>query len=190
MLIHSILHHLSWQEIHTILSQIASLGRGTRVFVYEPVYLERKSSSSALYDRLRRSFAFRIANLPGKLSQFVARGQEKYYDQNLADRIQSMCEHSSQNGWVLSPKEVVFQETELLAALGQYFDVSDRYLCNHTSIAVGQVAAMYNNPTLHQRFCRTVLPLSRWIDRLLFKMGATAHVAESYVFMGYQCVVR
>lgn len=190
MLIHSILHHLSWQEIHTILSQITSLGRGTRVFVYEPVYLERKSSSSALYDRIRRRLAFHMVNLPIKLSQFVARGQETYYNQNLADRVQSMCEHSRQNRWVLSPKEVVFQETELLAALDQYFDVSDRDLCNHTSVAVGQVAAMYDNPDLHRRFCRTVLPLSRWIDRLLFEMGATAHVAESYVFMGYQCVVK
>src|SRR5215207_10978184 len=39
VLIHSILHHLSWQEIRSVLKQLHALGKGTRIFIYEPAYL-------------------------------------------------------------------------------------------------------------------------------------------------------
>lgn len=190
VLIHAILHHLSWQEIHAVLEQVASLGSETRVFVYEPVYLGHENSSSQWHQRIYQKLAWRLANLPARLGKALLRGKEQYYNQDLGAQLQSICEQAKQNGWVVSPKEVVFQESEMLAALGQYFQIRDRYLCNYTSMEVGQLAGMYNSSDLPESFCKLLLPFSRWSDRLLFETGVLPQVAGGYVFMGYECVVK
>ncbi len=190
VLIHAIVHHLSWQEIHTVLREIASLGKGTRVFVYEPIYLEQNNNGSVWNKPISKKLVKVIANIPSMLGRAALIGKKQYYDQDLAGKVQYLCEQARKNAWVLSPKEVVFQESEFLQLLGQYFDISDRYLCNHTSFTVGQLAAMYKSPQIHNRFRQTILPLAIKGEQFLFKTGLLAEALDTYVFMGYECVVK
>lgn len=190
VLIHAILHHLSWQEIHAVLEQVASLGSETRIFVYEPVCLETANSSSKLHQRFCQKLIGRTANLPAMLGRTILRGKEQYYNKHLAEQLQFICEEAKKNDWVVSPKEVVFRESELLEVLSQYFHIRERYLCNHTSMAVSQLAAMYNSSNLYNIFGKLILPFSRWIDHLLFETSVLPQVAGGYVFMGYECIVK
>jgi SAM-dependent methyltransferase len=190
VIIHAILHHLSWQEIHIILSQIASLGAGTKIFVYEPVYLNRESSRSGIAAQVLYPWSGILSRIPRILSKILVQGQSKHLDCMLQEKVQTLCKESTEKGWVLSPKEIVFQEEELLTALSQYCLVNKRYLCNHTSIGACQPAVFYNSDRLHTLLSKTVLPLSIWIDHHLFKTNMIARVTNEYVFMGYECIVK
>jgi 2-polyprenyl-3-methyl-5-hydroxy-6-metoxy-1,4-benzoquinol methylase len=190
VLIHAILHHLSWQEIDTLLTQISSLGKNTRVFVYEPVYLGKENSYSQWNDSIYKKLAWLIARLPLMLGKTVLLGKKQFYNQALAKQMQSISKEAIQNNWVLSPKEVIFQETEFLESLSQYFDVGDRYLCNYTSMAIGHLVSMYESSKIYDVFSKTVLPLARSVDNFLFETNLLSQAASNYVFMGYECLVK
>ena len=85
---------------------------------------------------------------------------------------------------------MVFREPAILAALGEIGDVTERYLCDFTSMPSAQYATTFQNSTLQRLFCATVLPFARHVDAALFRRGEIPLVTRQYVFMGYHCVVR
>lgn len=190
VLIHAILHHLSWQEIHSIFQQIVALGSGTKIFVYEPVYLSKHYRNNSFLWRTLRKTVKVMFGFPYSLGKLFAYRFEKSYDESLAKEINYITEEASKNNWVLSPKEIVFEELELLELLENYCKIKDRYLCNYNSIRVGQIAAMYKSEELHQQFRQIVLPLSRHIDNFLFSSGLLSCINNDYVFMGYECILK
>jgi SAM-dependent methyltransferase len=190
VLIHAILHHLSWQEIHSIFKQITVLGSGTKIFIYEPVYLSKYYRNNSLIWRILRKTVKVLFGFPYSLGRFCACRFEKSYNENLTKDLNCIVEEASKNNWVLSPKEIVFEESELLDFLEKYCRIEDRYLCNYNSIRVGQIAAMYDSKELHQQFSQIVLPLTRHIDNFLFASGLFSCINNDYVFMGYECVLK
>ncbi len=190
VLIHAILHHLSWQEIHCIFKQVKVLGSGTKIFIYEPVYLSKHyRNKSFLWRTLRKTIKV-LFGFPYSLGKLFACRFEGSYNENLAKKLNCITEEASKNNWVLSPKEIVFEESDLLELLENYCEIKDRYLCNYNSIRVGQIAAMYKSKELHQQFSQIVLPLSRHIDNFLFASGLLSCINNDYVFMGYECILK
>lgn len=190
VLIHAILHHLSWQEIHGIFKQISVLGSGTKIFIYEPVYLSKHYRNNSFLWRTLRKIIKVLFGFPYSLGKLCTYRFEKSYNEILAKELNYITEEASKNNWVLSPKEIVFEESELLGFLEKYCKIKDRYLCNYNSIRVGQISAMYDNKDLHQQFCQIVLPISRHIDNFLFASGLLSCINNDYVFMGYECILK
>jgi hypothetical protein len=93
-------------------------------------------------------------------------------------------------GRILSPKEVVFREPELLGALGAIGEVTERYLCNFTSIPVSQIATTFTSSLLQRLFCATVLKRAQRVDQVLFERNLFPLITRQYAFMGYHCVIR
>ena len=187
--IHAILHHLSWQEIRSVLAQLQALGSGTRIFVYEPVHLTEPEGG-----RLPESFAARrarfLATLPHRARAIFERIFRPRRDIALVKKVEHLSREAQRKGRVLSPKEVVFREPEILGVLGEIGEVTERYLCNYTTMPIAQYATTLLNPSLQRLFTATVVPLSAWVDRTLFSGGQIPVVTREYVFMGYHCVVR
>ncbi len=190
VLIHAILHHLSWQEIHTIFNQITMLESGTKIFIYEPVYLSKQYRSNSFLWRILRKSIKIIFGFPYILGKIYTRIFNESYNKNLANKLDYIATEASKNNWVLSPKEIVFEELELLETLKKYCTINNRYLCNYSSIRIGQIAAMYDNKELHKHFSQIVLPLSRYIDNFLFHSGLLEWINDDYVFMGYECILK
>ena len=187
--IHAILHHLSWQEIRSVLAQLKALGSGTRIFIYEPVYLadpERGALPESSAARRARS----LAMLPHWACALFDRLLHPRRDTGLVKKVQHLCREAQRQGRILSPKEVVFREAEILGALGEIGEVTERYLCNFTSIPIAQYATTLRSPFLQRLFTSTVVPFSAWVDRSLFSTGQIPAVTHEYIFMGYHCVVR
>jgi SAM-dependent methyltransferase len=190
VLIHAILHHLSWQEIHDIFKQITILESGTKIFIYEPVYLSKHYRSNNFLWRLLRKTIKIIFGFPYILGKIYTHIFNESYNKDLAKKIDDISKEASKNNWVLSPKEIVFEESELLETLRKYCTINNRYLCNYSSIRVAQIAAVYDNKELHKHFSQIVLPLSRCIDSFLFHSGLLACINDDYVFMGYECILK
>ena len=187
VLIHAILHHLSWRELDSLLEQITVLGQGTKVFIYEPVYLTKPAKPMPA---LVRSQAARVAGIPLQQAQQAVSKHGEGYQADLAKAVQNMCEYSDRQGWVLSPKEVVFQESELISLLSKYFHIRRHYLCNHTTIPAAQAGALYDNPSLHRLLAEKTLPLARTIDTLLWETALIREITDFYVFLGFECEVK
>jgi 2-polyprenyl-3-methyl-5-hydroxy-6-metoxy-1,4-benzoquinol methylase len=188
VLIHAILHHLSWQEIRSVLGQLRALGPGTRLFVYEPAYLADPATPIEPSPRARR--AQRAASLPARATELFRSLLRPARDEPLLGRVKALVADAQRQGRILSPKEVVFREPELLALLGEIGEVTERFLCDFTSVAASQFATTLRSARLQRGYCRTILPLAAWIDRRLFARGEIPLVTRDYVFMGYHCTIR
>ncbi len=182
VLLHAILHHLTVQEIDSIFKEIATLGKGTKVFFYEPVFLKAKSAAPQWLRQWLRH--------PLRTAQHQAAQYQDVYDVGQAMAVQEMCQASQQQGWVLSPKEVVFQEDELAQLLQPHFRIRQSYVCNYLAVPVAQAACFHADKALWQELAKTALTRAVWLDRLLDATGWIRSVAEDYVFMGYECEVR
>jgi ubiquinone/menaquinone biosynthesis C-methylase UbiE len=186
----AILHHLTWSEIHTVLAQIAALGAGTRVFLYKPVYLGSNVNKMSAKAQVARVLLSALMKIPKVLTVAITVDQRQHINNTRKQQAVNLARHATQNGWVLSPKEVCFGEAELISTLNQYFDVKNSYLCNFTSVAAAQTASFYDNPAIHERFNRLILPFAQKLDAYLFKSGLLARASSQYVFMGYECFVK
>lgn len=187
VLIHAILHHLSWQEIRSVLAQLKVLGSGTRIFIYEPVYLA--DPAAPMEETPRSRHARFMAGLPAQAMRIFQTIFRPARDQELLARVNTLVADAQRQGRILSPKEVVFREPEILGALEEIGKVTERYVCNYTTLPMAQFATSIKNKALQRLFCATVLPLAAYVDRWLFDSRAIPLVTRDYVFMGYHCVV-
>jgi 2-polyprenyl-3-methyl-5-hydroxy-6-metoxy-1,4-benzoquinol methylase len=188
VLIHAILHHLSWQEIRSVLKQLHALGKGTRIFVYEPAYLADPLSELPTTAEARAA-----QELAGRSKRETDRFHRLFRpsrDRALVKRVEALAVEAHRQGRILSPKEVVFPEKELIGALEEIGEVTGRRLCNFTSVPAAQYATTIRNGFLQRLFCATVLRRAVKLDEELFEKGLIPQVTREYVFMGYECVVR
>jgi 2-polyprenyl-3-methyl-5-hydroxy-6-metoxy-1,4-benzoquinol methylase len=188
VLVHAILHHFSQQEIQHLLKMLGQFKPGTRLFIYEPVFLDkpnRINSSQKAKDIYKYA-----KGLPWKWQTSVLKDFEKDRDHELTDALNSLLQQAAQNGWVLSPKEVVFREEELDQLLSKYFVIRNRSVCNFHSLFVAQQAALINNRQAWQPIIDWVIPAARVLDELLYKVNLQRLEDEAYIFGGYECVVR
>lgn len=188
VLIHAILHHLSWQEIRSVLSQLQALGKGTRIFIYEPAYL-----ADPLSPLPQTPAAASARDLAGRSKRETDRFQRLLRparDRALVKRVEALAAEAHRQDRILSPKEVVFPEAELIGALEEIGEVAGRRLCNFTSLPAAQYATTIRNGFLQRLFCATVLRRAVSLDAELFARDLIPLVTREYVFMGYECVVR
>lgn len=181
VLLHAILHHLSWEEMDNVLAEIARIGKGARVYIYEPVHLERRPPAPAWLKRCMW--------LPLKAAQKKAAHYGTVGETEKISALQAMCGESRQKNWVLSPKEIVFSEQDLLKWLAKSLTVERFYLCNYVSVPVAQAACFHPDDQFWREMKNWYLPWSMAVDRLLGATGWIRRLADDYVFMGYECTV-
>ena len=182
VILHAILHHLSWDEMDKVMSEIARIGSGTRVYIYEPVHLKRLPPAPTWFKRCMWA--------PLKAAQTRAAHYGTVQEGAKIEALNQACREAQSKGWVLSPKEIVFHEQEFLTWLSKRVDVYRQTLCNHVSIPVAQAACFYPDDRFWRDMRNWILPWSMAMDRLLGSTGLIRRVAEDYVFMGYECAVK
>ncbi len=186
VLIHAILHHLSWKEIHEFFELLKAVPPKTKVFIYEPAYLEATGPRNRIAEHL---FSF-LNKLPGQWSLNAVKGYEAQLNEELSARIETLFRQAESEGWVLSPKEAVFGEQELFDLLSTYFRVERKYLCNYHSLFSAQKAGFYQSTEVYKPFLTWIVPLSRLVDEILFRSGLLRLATESYAFLGFECVSK
>ena len=190
VMIHAILHHLTWREISTVLEQVSALGKGASVFVYEPVRLTSPRGEKSLAFKIaRRLGRYAVIYLP-RFSSWLLCNWGGKRDDALGQKLELLNRLARENGWELSPKEVVFSEEELVGMLSKYFEIKEVRVCNYLSIIIGQQAGLYRSQFVSTIFANVLLPIARVVDSLLFKIGALPFLVDGHVFLGYSCRVK
>ncbi len=164
VVIHALLHHLSSTELEKFFEQFAQLKKGTRVFVYEPIFFARQQGNATVVDKLLnifiktvRSVAFNVASLLGKKN--IA----------LADAMTKINRDAEENGWYISPKEIPFAPGELENYFLPHCTLQNQYIVNKTDLDIAQNLTMNGIDKPGFLFSKILIPIASWLNRLSFK---------------------
>ena len=206
LLIHAILHHLTWSEIDQIFIDAVRLGPEAKLFAYEPVFFrqlhsKKKPSIVGRLSRLLAVFSVLCVLFLMRLFGLVTRAAR---DQNLVTRLDQVSREAAANQWVLSPKEVVFDHKELLDTLEKNYIVKRSYLCNYSDMSAATTASiLHENSRQRCVYLKFFIPALRILDRWLVSSGAIYELCSGnprwrlinrffprYCFWGVECLPK
>jgi ubiquinone/menaquinone biosynthesis C-methylase UbiE len=184
VVIHALLHHLAINELSTFFHQLSKLPAKTKVFIYEPVFLQKKSTVMSLRDKVLNRVIIIIKKYA--FNRIVEKG---YIDYELDDKLKKIYEDAKRNGWYISPKEVPFYENELEGYLTSDFFIQNKSVVNKTDLEVAQALIMYNIDKPCFLFSRLLIPTLSWLDKLSFKWNFTSYLRPfTHHFVCYELV--
>ena len=173
LVVHAILHHLTWSEIEQSLTDAVRIAPAAKLFAYEPVFFRRDERSVGFVGRLSRLLAISSALCVLLSMRVYGRITSAARDRSVVAEADRIANQAAENKWVLSPKEIVFEREELLAALGKHFVVKQSYLCNYLDVVAAGMSSVLREPGRVKRvFLNAFLPILRGLDRWLVSSGA------------------
>jgi hypothetical protein len=173
LVIHAILHHLTWSEIDQILTDVVRVGPAAKLFAYEPVFFPHDEHRVGLVGRLSRLLAISVALCALLSMRVYGRITSSARDRSFAAEVDRISREAAENQWVLSPKEIVFGREEFLATLDKHFVVNQSYLCNYIDMVAAGMASVLREPGREKRvFLNVFMPVLRALDRWLVASGA------------------
>jgi len=201
LVIHAVLHHLTWSEIDQCLADAVRVGPAAKLFAYEPVFFRRDERSIGLLGHLSRLLAISSAICVLASMRLYGRITATARDRRIAAELDRIAREAAEHQWVLSPKEIVFEREELLDTLGKHFVVKQSYLCNYIDMDAAGMASVLRESGREKRvFLSTFLPVLRTLDRWLVSSGAIYELCSAgrrsrlidaffsrYCFWGVEC---
>lgn len=178
IVIHALLHHLSAKELEVFFKNFSNLLPGTKVFIYEPAFLER-ADKVTFYDRVINKL-IRIVKTKA-LNIIKQKGQ---VDTDLENALAKVYSDADSNGWYISPKEVPFYENELESYLLPHCSLSKKYIVNKTDLDISQAMTLNSIETPPFIISKVYIPIARFLDRLSFKGNFTHYIpANQHLFV-------
>jgi 2-polyprenyl-3-methyl-5-hydroxy-6-metoxy-1,4-benzoquinol methylase len=175
LLIHAILHHLTWSEINQIFSDITKLNFGAKLFVYEPVFFESAidSKKNKFFNTISGAMAIFVSFLALALMKMIGAIASPSIDPVISEKMNLVSDEAIANNYVLSPKEVVFEYSELIRTIDKYFVLKESHVCNYLDISAAYLASiMQQNSLFRIIIYKIFIPLLRFLDVWLASTGA------------------
>ena len=185
ILIHALLHHLSQEELDSFFKLIQDQKSGTKVFIYEPTFIQQKNDDGRLLAlafkqviRIHRYLSHKIIDLisPSKS------GLEK--------QVETLFEKAEQQDWFLSPKEVPFYEDELNSYLQKYFTIHRSFFVNYTELDIAQYLMVNDIEYPNFLFTHFLIPIAALLDRIFFKLNFRSVSAGQYFYQCFELTVK
>ena len=171
VVIHALLHHLSKNELMTFFEQIKKLDSGTKVYLYEPVFISPKNISPSLKDKILNKLIVKLKNY--SINKAKIEGQADITLKNAIDRL---YEQAEKNGWYISPKEVPFYQDELYGYLKPHFQIEKEYIVNRTDLEIAQSLILNQTEKPSFMFSKVLIPLSIWLDTQALKGNFSKYI--------------
>lgn len=171
VVIHALLHHLSKKELDVFYEQMSSLASGTKVFMYEPVFIPRKNSPPKFRDKMLNSFINVVREIA--IRRAKATGEA---DIELKAQMDELNKQAEANGWYISPKEVPFYKEELYGYLKPEFNIQKEYIVNRTDLEIAQTLVFNKIEKPNFLFSKILIPLATWLDNQAFKGNFTSYI--------------
>jgi 2-polyprenyl-3-methyl-5-hydroxy-6-metoxy-1,4-benzoquinol methylase len=181
--IHALLHHLSTEELNGFFKIFDHVGKGTKVFMYEPVFIESRSDNG-------KSTAWIIKGISSVYKKFVNLliGTFGTKDIELIAASDKMTADADKNGWFISPKEIPFKESEINGYLDRYFVVNKQYFVNSADFELAQNMMLYSMDKPGAFFKKILLPIATTLDRMFFNANFRSVTKGRYFFCCYELV--
>jgi SAM-dependent methyltransferase len=184
IVISALLHHLTETELEGFFKVMDVQPKGTRVFLYEPVFIkhtEGGSAGAAIWKGLSKIFR--------KISLLLIKATGKRNDKLIADS-DALFHQADRENWFLSPKEVPFYEDEINKYFDRYFTVRNQYFVNDADFELAQHLMYYGHENPGFFFTGIILPIATWMDRVFFSTNFRSVSKGRYFFCCYECVVK
>jgi SAM-dependent methyltransferase len=172
VVIHALLHHLSTHELTTFFGQLAKIPTGTKVFMYEPVFMNRHEGKPSWQDKMLNKIITKLKFFSINRARSIGEP-----DRELSKAMENIFEDAKNYGWYISPKEVPFYQAELHAYLEPFFTIQKEYLVNKTDLAIAQELILNKVDRPGFLFSKVLIPLSAWLDKLAFKGKFTFYIS-------------
>ena len=186
VVIHALLHHLSTREIGIFFENFAHLKKGTKVFLYEPVFFDKRNEKPSFRDKVINKLIHMLKNYALNKARKI--GKE---NKELTLAMNKINTDAELNGWYISPKEIPFAEGELEELLEKNFVINRKYIVNKTELEIAQALTMncINKPGL--LYSKILIPLSRKLDNLLFKGTFTQYLfPNQHLFVCFEIIKK
>jgi SAM-dependent methyltransferase len=186
VVIHALLHHLSVNELNVFFDQFAQLKKGTKIFVYEPLFFAKQDGKISFRDKLinffvraTRSLSFRMARMSGRKDEVLVKAMDK------------INQDAENNGWYISPKEIPFYPDELENYFLPLCTLQKRYIVNKTDLDIAQNLVQNNIEKPGFVFSKILIPLAQWLDRLSFSGKFTQFLApHQHLFVCFEWIKK
>jgi ubiquinone/menaquinone biosynthesis C-methylase UbiE len=179
VVIHALLHHLSENELQNFFRQFAEIKKGVRVFMYEPVFLDKQPGKAGFFDRAINKVIHEVKMVAIKKAKKT--GHE---DVKLNEKIKKIFNDAQKNGWYISPKEVPFYEKELDGYMKPLCTLQKKYIVNRSDLEIAEILAAWKIEKPGFLFSGILIPLVRQLDKISFKGKFTHYLpANQHVFV-------
>lgn len=190
VVIHAFLHHLYWNELHDLFSELAStLPENCKFFIVEPVYPEAgvdlvNTSMQKHTCELVKTFRSYLNSLKIKLAD------EGKYDTLMESNLLRIESESAQNGFFFSPKEVPFRLGELKVFLEKYLRIEKVFPCGILNLETAQFLEKITDKTTRNHYSGLLFPLVNPLDEFLLRNGYFESNPDNYLFTAFECSLR
>jgi len=179
VVIHALLHHLSAKELQVFFKQFSEIKKGTRVFMYEPVFLDKQPGKASFFDRAINKVIHEVKMFA--INKAKKSGQE---DVELNKKIEKIFNDAQEKGWYISPKEVPFYEKELDEYMKPLCTLQKKYIVNRSELEIAEVLAAWRIEKPGFLFSGILIPLVRQLDKISFQGKFTHYLpANQHVFV-------
>jgi SAM-dependent methyltransferase len=181
VLIHALLHHLSSEELNLFFREFSKLKRGTKIFIYEPVFYGHNPSAPSFKDRVINKLIYVIKNKFTKPQR----------DIDLMAAMKKINEDAENNGWYISPKEVPFYDGELEKFINPYCELENKYIVNKSDYEISQSLTMSGIDKPSLLYSELIIPFLARLDQMAFK-GNFRHYLypHQHLFTCYEWVKK
>jgi 2-polyprenyl-3-methyl-5-hydroxy-6-metoxy-1,4-benzoquinol methylase len=185
ILIHALLHHLSREELTEFFRVIEHQKPGTKVFIYEPTFVQARNMTGRWIALLAKTFLklYRLSSIA--LIRLAGTKQE-----TLSNEVSRLFAIAETNSWFLSPKEIPFNEDELDEFITTHFDVQRSYFVNHLDLELAQEMALNGITRPGPLFSKLVVPVATAIDRLFFALNFRSVSKDQYFYKCFELITK
>jgi SAM-dependent methyltransferase len=171
VVIHALLHHLSKEELSNFFSQLGKIKSGTKVYMYEPVFMKPIIGEPTIKDKILNKLITKLKSI--SITRAKKNGES---DTHLQSDLENLYKEARAKGWYLSPKEVPFYEDELFNYLQPLFNIEKKYIVNRTDLEIAQSLMLNKIESPNFLYSKLLIPLSSWLDSLAFKGKYTNYI--------------
>ncbi|HEX8517701.1 MAG TPA: class I SAM-dependent methyltransferase [Bacteroidia bacterium] len=191
VVIHAFLHHLYWEDLDNLFSELGQiLPVGCKFFIVEPTYPDPlvKQNGSDVFLKILQDYLANYREYRGKLKRQLIK--DGMYDTQTASELNNIVSESDLNGFFLSPKEVPFRIGEFRSFLDKYLEIKNVFACGIINLETAQFIDRITSRELQDHYSELLFPVANTIDRILLNNNYFESDQSNYIFTSFEGVLK
>jgi 2-polyprenyl-3-methyl-5-hydroxy-6-metoxy-1,4-benzoquinol methylase len=183
VIIHAVLHHLSFDEIDEMLSDLKKVvKKGGRIFIYEHVRFSNQPQT-AVAKAVKKSQILMI-KLHSKISSYMLK-KRLIPLEHIAISERAGYWAKTYNSVGGSPKEFPFEESELEQIIAKQFRVNKTYICTVMNYLFVQLPMLSTSKLFRFILLQTLVRFTTLYDRILLTTRLARYVDPTIRYLGW-----
>lgn len=190
VVIHAFLHHLYWEDLNNLFSELSEiLPDGCKFFIVEPIYPDPDPVSEKQdFNKNAKFFIKNYRDYRNKLKMELVK--EGLYDLETNEQLVEIVNESEDNGFFFSPKEVPFRMTEFKDFLSKFIQVERVFHCGVLNLETAQFVDRIKSEKEKLNYCKLLFPIVNSLDEVLLKNDYFKLNQDDYLFTAFEGILK